>query len=217
MFGPGPLSVEDEDQYWAECAIAAEMQTCDPAAVPRNREEVRAYFEEWRPRLAASEAAQKMMKHLLNGVDDVLSDEGIIGLGKPFANGLLRAGVIATLPHYIRDMGGVRQSAATDSAVTLALRGVMRTIAASIPIQRYLLSMLAPKTQGIIEPYWNGIEPTNPKVWTPAEAREHFGFVRPSEAHLDFREKQYQRVFGEGLAPSDEGLLESQVLLGRMG
>lgn len=217
MFGPGSLSVEDEDQYWAECAIAAEMQTCDPAAVPRNREEVRAYFESWRPRLAASEAAQKMMKHLINGVDDVLSDEGIIGLGKPFANGLLRAGVIATLPQYMRDLGGFRQSAATDRAVTIALRTVMRGVAASIPTQRYLLRMLAPKTLGIIEPHWRGIEPTNPTVWTPVEAREHFGFVRPAEAHLDFREKQYQRVFGEGLAPSDDGLLESQALLGAMG
>lgn len=216
MFGPGPLSVEDEDQYWAECAIAAEMQTCDPGSVPRNREEVRAYFESWRPKVAASEAAQKMMKHLLNGVDDVLTDKGIVGMGKPFANGLLRAGVIATMPQYMRDLGGVRQSGATDSTVTLALRAVMRAIAASIPIQRYLLNMLAPKTLGIVEPYWNGVEPTNPKVWTPAEAREHFGFVRPSEAHLDFRQRQYERVFGEGLTPSDEGLLESQALLGKV-
>src|SRR5664279_4067953 len=33
-FGPGPLSPSDEERYWAECAIAAEFQTIDPADVP---------------------------------------------------------------------------------------------------------------------------------------------------------------------------------------
>src|SRR5690242_5208198 len=65
-YGPGRLSEAEENRYWAECAVAAELQTCDPADVPRTREGVRAYFEMMRPRLAGSEAAQSMMDHLLN-------------------------------------------------------------------------------------------------------------------------------------------------------
>ena len=52
-------------QYWQECAVAAELQTCSPDDVPRTREGVQEYFEYMRPRLAGSEAAQRMMDHLL--------------------------------------------------------------------------------------------------------------------------------------------------------
>ena len=34
LYGPGRLSKADEDRYWAECRVAAELQTCDPADVP---------------------------------------------------------------------------------------------------------------------------------------------------------------------------------------
>ena len=66
QYGPGPLSPEDEGRFWDECAIAAELQTCDPAAVPRTRDGIRAYFAQEQPRLAASIATQAMMEHLLN-------------------------------------------------------------------------------------------------------------------------------------------------------
>src|SRR5438105_4780017 len=65
-YGPGKLSPEDERRYWEDCATAAELQTCDPDTVPRTREGIREYFESVRARLAASEATQAMMEHLLN-------------------------------------------------------------------------------------------------------------------------------------------------------
>lgn len=65
-FGPGPLSPQEEEQYWAECARSAELQTIDPADVPRSRDEVRAYFDHWRPRLSGSEAAQSMTDFILH-------------------------------------------------------------------------------------------------------------------------------------------------------
>ena len=65
-YGPGRLTDEEEARYWEECAVAAELQTCDPADVPRSREGIREYFEQMRPKLAGSEAAQSMMDHLLN-------------------------------------------------------------------------------------------------------------------------------------------------------
>jgi hypothetical protein len=66
-YGPGKLSAEDEASYWADCAVAAELQTCDPADVPGSREGIRDYFEYMRPRLAGSGAAQSMMDFLLDG------------------------------------------------------------------------------------------------------------------------------------------------------
>ncbi len=215
MYGPGQLSAEEERQYWAECAIAAEFQTCDPDAVPRSRAEVQAYFESWRPRLAASEAAQRMMHHLLNGVNAVVPEGGLLGLSRPVANAMIREATVATLPEYMKEMGGIRQSRATRAAVVPAMRALMLTLSRSIPAQRLLLRMLAPQTLAIIEPHWRGLEPVNPVVLTPAEARERYGYDRPRDAHHDLRERQVKRVFGEHLAPSDEGLVESEALLGR--
>lgn len=216
VFGPGKLSAEDERQYWAECAVAAEFQTCDPADVPRSREEVHAYFEAWRPRLAASEAAQRMMDHLLDGVNAVVPGKGVLGLVRPLANATLRRATIATLPQHMRDMAGVRQSRVADVLVTLWLRGLMHIAARSLPIQRYLLATLSPKTLPVIEPHWYGVPPVNPVVLTPEQARHQWGYLRPAEAHLELRARQAQRVFGEGLTPSDEGLIESQSVLGRL-
>jgi uncharacterized protein (DUF2236 family) len=65
-YGPGKLSAADEARYWTECAIGAELQTCDPADVPRSREGIQAYFAEMRPKLVGSAAAQSAMDHLLH-------------------------------------------------------------------------------------------------------------------------------------------------------
>ncbi len=216
QFGPGKLSEAEELQYWAECAIAAEFQTCDPADVPRSREAVRAYFEEWRPKLAASEAAQQMMNHLLDGVNAVVPRRGVLGLLRPVANWTLRHATMATMPRHMRAMAGLRQSALTDLVVTLWLRTIMRAMARSQAAQRYVLRTLSPKTLSVVEPHWRGMAPLNPVVLTPEDARHQWGYVRPSEAHLELRARQAQRVFGEGLAPSDEGLIESQAVLGRL-
>lgn len=54
VFGPGPLSRAEEDRYWSECVIAAELQTVNPADVPRSRDEVRQYFARMRPALCTS-------------------------------------------------------------------------------------------------------------------------------------------------------------------
>ncbi len=216
MFGPGPLSKEDEDRYWFECAVAAEMQTIDPATVPRSREEVRAFFEMWRPKLAASEAAQKMMHHLINGASEVVPDKGILRLSSPITNAVIRSAVIATLPQHMRDMGNLNQSPATEKAAIIVMKSAMRILAKSIRMQRELLKVLAPKTLSVIEPHWRGLEPSNPRVYTPAEARKEFGFVRPRDAHLEFRAKQRDRVFGDGLAPVEDGILDSQELLGKI-
>ena len=50
-------------------ATVAELQTCDPADVPRTREGIRAYFEAMRPKLAGSEAAQRVQRSLKEALD----------------------------------------------------------------------------------------------------------------------------------------------------
>lgn len=217
MFGPGKLTEAEELQYWAECAIAAEFQTCDPDAVPRSRAEVHEYFRAWRPRLAASEAAQEMMHHLLNGVNAVVPQRGFLGAVRPIANWSLRTGTIATMPRHMRDLAGVRQSGATDAAIRLYLRSVMAVISRSTALQSVILGQLSPRTLSVVQPHWHGIEPIEPVVRTPAEARELHGYPRPRDAHHDLRARQAKRVFGEGLTPSDEGLVESEAVLGRRG
>jgi uncharacterized protein (DUF2236 family) len=218
MYGPGKLTEAEENQYWAECAIAAELQTCDPADVPRSRAEVQAYFEAWRPKVAASEAAQKMMDHLLDGVNHVIPEpKGVIRLIRPIANWSLRKGTIASMPRYQRELGGIRQSRVTDLLIRPYLRLLFTVVNGIGPLKRYVVRQVAPGLLAVIEPHWQGIEPVNPVVLTPSEARERDGFTKPSEAHLDLRARQVQRVFGEHQAPSDEGLIESQPVLGGLG
>jgi uncharacterized protein (DUF2236 family) len=216
MYGPGKLTEQEELQYWAECAIAAELQTCDPASVPRSRDEVRAYFEEWRPRIAASEAAQQMMLHLLNGVSAVVQAKGLPRLARPLANWSLRKGTIATMPRYQRRLAGIRQSRLTDALIRPYLWLAFAVVHRSAPLKRYVLRQVAPNTLPVIDPHWRGIPPVNPVVLTPAEARERYGYAKPAEAHLELRARQAMRVFEEHQAPSDEGLIESQAALGRL-
>jgi hypothetical protein len=78
------------------------------------------------------------------------------------------------------------------------------------------LRLLSPMTVPVATPVLRGIPPRNPEAVTPAEARARYGYQRPRDAHLDLRAKQVARVFGEGIAPSDEGLLESEPVLGAM-
>jgi uncharacterized protein (DUF2236 family) len=110
-YGPGRLSEEDEAQYWAECAVAAELQTCSPDDVPRTREGVRAYFEQMRPQLSGSPIAREAMNHLLNGGSLVSPLRGPLMPATWLINASLRAGVIATLPIWMREMGGPPGSA----------------------------------------------------------------------------------------------------------
>ncbi|HEV3055890.1 MAG TPA: oxygenase MpaB family protein, partial [Solirubrobacteraceae bacterium] len=107
-YGPGRLSESEEARYWEECAIAAELQTCDPDDVPRSREGIREYFEYMRPRLAGSEAAQKMMHHLLNA--EVMMPPMPPAL-RPLnwvVNKALRSATVATMPQWMRKLGGLR-------------------------------------------------------------------------------------------------------------
>jgi uncharacterized protein (DUF2236 family) len=213
-FGPGRLSPEEEAQYWQECAVAAELQTCSPDDVPRTREGVQDYFAYMRPRLAGSEAAQKMMAHLLRAEIMLPPMPLLFRPGSWVVARVLRAGTLATMPRWMRSLGGLRQSRLVDVLVTLLLRASFRTVHLSTRLELMLLQMLSPMTVPVVKPILLGVPPANPVTLTPAEARARYGYDRPAEAHLALRAKQARRVFGEGGTPSDEGIIESQAVLG---
>jgi len=188
VYGPGRLSEADENRYWEECAIAAELQTCDPAAVPRTRDGIRAYFDEVRPRLAASEAAQSMMEHLLNA--EVMFPP-LPRLARPGAwvvNRVLRRATIATMPRWMRDLAGLRQPTAVDAAIRPLMRAHFHTAAMSTRVQLAALQLISPLTRPIVEPILRGTPPKRPETLTPAQARERYGAISPAEIYANLRE-----------------------------
>jgi uncharacterized protein (DUF2236 family) len=214
-FGPGPLAAEEDEQYWNECAIAAELQTCDPADVPRSRDGVRRYFEEMRPSLSGSELARRTMAHLLTAT--VLLPQPVRLALRPAAwaaSRTLRSATIATLPRWMREMAGLRQSRLEDVLVVPVMKLAFGAAALNPHLELQLLRRLSPSTVPVAAPVLFGLAPINPETTTPTLARERLGLSKPAEAHLEFRARQRARVFDEGLAPSDEGIVESEPILG---
>jgi uncharacterized protein (DUF2236 family) len=215
-YGPGPLSTEDEERYWAECAVAAELQTCDPADVPRTRDGIRAYFERMRPQLLGSDVARATMRHLLRAEIMLPPTPWFLRPLTVLNARVLRAATIATMPHWMRELSGLRQPRVVDAAVTPVLKVVFGLAHLSRRVELRLLRVLSPATVPVVAPVLLGVPPQRAEVLTPAQARERYGYERPAQAHLAWRAKQYARVFDEGRAPSDAGLVESEPILGSM-
>jgi len=215
-FGPGRLSPEEEAQYWAECAVAAELQTCSPDDIPRSREELRAYYERMRPQLSGSPIAQQAMNHLLQAGVMLPPMPFFLRPASWFVGRVLRAGTISTMPKWMREMSGLEQWAVTSLLATLLLKVSFRVLHLSKRAELTMLSVLSPMTVPVVAPILLGVPPRNLEVLTPAEARERYGYDKPAEAHLAWRAKQHARVFGERVAPSDAGLIESQEVLGKL-
>lgn len=215
-FGPGRLTAEEEARYWEECAIAAELQTCSPDDVPRSREGIQAYFDEMRPQLQGSEIAIQAMNHLLQADVMLPPMPRIFRPGAWLVGRVLRAGTIATMPRWMREMSGLKQWRITDVLVRPLLWTVFHVLHVSRRLELMLLQVISPMTVPIAAPVLLGVIPREAVVRTPAEARALYGYARPSEAHQELRARQAARVFGEGAAPSDEGLIESQPILGQL-
>jgi uncharacterized protein (DUF2236 family) len=216
-FGPGKLSEQEELQYWEECARAAQLQTIDPADVPRSREEVRAFFEQWRPRLAASELAQSMTDFILRA--EFVFPENLPAWSKPLqipVARLIGMATISTYPRHFRKMFGISQSALVDSLVQLPFKGIFEALDRSTWLYMKVGERIVPTTVPIVAHAILGVPAKAQITMTPREAQRLYGYDNPAEAHKDLRAKQEKRVFGEGRAPSDEGLFESEKLIGSM-
>jgi uncharacterized protein (DUF2236 family) len=184
VYGPGPLSAEDEARYWEECAIAAQAQTIDPDAVPRSRDGVRQYFEQMRPRLAASEATQAAMDYLMT--PDVILYPELPSLLKPFAWVIakaLRVAIIATLPRWQRDLANVHQPAVLDTLIRPVMRLGFRFVHLSPRLELLVLALLSPATVPIAGPMLLGVKPLREEVLTPAESFSRHGVPTPAELY----------------------------------
>ncbi|RAG82628.1 DUF2236 domain-containing protein [Streptacidiphilus pinicola] len=213
-YGPGRLTAAEEAEYWEACATAAELQTCSPADVPRSREGVRAYFERMRPQLSASPIARQAMEHLLR-TELVLPPTPL--WAKPASLAVAKAqriATIATMPRWMRELAGIRQSRLLDALIVPVMRVSFAAVHLSPRLELLLLGRISPSTVPVVAPMKLGMTPRHEEVLTPAEARARHGYPRPAEAHLDLRARQAARVLGEGEAPSDLGLIESQESLG---
>jgi uncharacterized protein (DUF2236 family) len=186
-YGPGRLSDEEEHRYWEECAVAAELQTCDPADVPRTREGIRAYFEHMRPQLVGSDVARAMMDHLLNA--EVMFPP-LPRAARPAAwvvNKVLRAATIATMPRWMRELSGLRQPRIVDLAIVPLMRLNFRLSRLSTTGQLVALGQLSPMTRPVVEPVLRGVPPQRAETLTPAQARERYGVAAPAEVHARMR------------------------------
>ncbi|MGH3862383.1 oxygenase MpaB family protein [Actinokineospora sp.] len=168
MYGPGPLTPDEEARYWAESAIAAELQTCKPADVPRSREQVRDYFAEVRPRLCTSERANEAMHYLLR-------TPYRRGRGSLWAmSRIIAPATIASLPRWMRRLGAFDQPAAVDLAAIPATRLAMRAMNRSkAPL--VVLKKILPMTHEVFDQNHTGPPPVNAETITPARARELYG------------------------------------------
>lgn len=217
MFGPGELTEAEELQFWAEMKEIAKLQTINPHDVPTSRAEVHRYFEEWRPRLAVSEAAQDMI-HFIMPLSVALPPSLPAWQKKALAPAmwLMSKGVISTYPRHMRDMANLKQGRVVDLIARVGNKALHMFFERSMNARLALFQMLAPAAVDVAAPAILGIKPASDRIWDVREAQEHFGFAIPAEAHHDLRAKQADRVFNQGAKPSDEGLEESQAHIGSM-
>ena len=213
-YGPGRLSADEEAQYWAECARAAELQTCDPAAVPRTRAGVQAYFEAMRPQLIASDIAKQAMNQLLDAEVMLPKMPLLLRPGSRVITAFLRRGTLATMPRWMRELSGLPTSRVLDALVAPPLSAAFTLISLNSRLELILLRLLSPSTVPVAARVLRSVPPVNPVTTTPREAQRRYGYDNPRDAHLDLRARQQSRVFGSGQAPSDEGIVESQSILG---
>ncbi|MEV7520893.1 oxygenase MpaB family protein [Streptomyces sp. NPDC091371] len=217
-YGPGKLPAAEEAEYWESCAVAAELQTCSPDDVPRTREGVRGYFAAMRPKLQASPIALRAMQHLLH--TEMVVPPEMSWWARPLALAAaksLRVATLAAMPRWMREMAGLRQSRVSDVLIVPVMQVAFAVMHRRPQLQLNLMGALTPNTLKVIAPVKLGIAARTEEVLTPAEARERYGYARPAEAHVEWRERQAARVFGEGGAASDDGLIESQEVLGQLG
>lgn len=165
MFGPGPLTKEEDAQFWAECKTAAELQTCKPSDIPANRDEVREYFDQVRPTLCTSERALEGMHYLMHTPLKKGADLWL------FSN-LIAPASTATLPQWMRDLGKLDQHKAVDVAVTASMRAAMKPLFARQSSLGGLLHPLVPKTARILKAHYAAGVPENPVVVTPQEIKD---------------------------------------------
>jgi uncharacterized protein (DUF2236 family) len=172
-FGPGKLSRDEENEYWAQMKIAAQFQPIDLDDVPSTRGEVQAYLDSWREKLSASEAAVYNISEILDAFENAFVDlpKPLRMIGRP----LFRRSVIATYPHWMRGMMGLKQSKAMDAAMFALWKPILTAFSKSPGAVMWVVGRICPRAERYIDPAIRGIPAETPKVYTPEVARRMFG------------------------------------------
>lgn len=205
IFGPGKLSEAEENQYWAECRRAAAFQTIDPETVPANREEMRAYYERMRPRMGATIDTQKTVTHLLDAHATLL--EKLPAAFKPLAPQIqktMRQATVATLPKWMRKLGGMQQTAAEDRIAITKMRMVFKLMESLSPQRKLqIVELVSPATAKVVAPAILGITPECENTLTPAEAWANYDKLTPRAQYLALQKQKKPRA--QAHAPKDKG------------
>ncbi|MGI5128884.1 oxygenase MpaB family protein [Pseudonocardia sp. CA-107938] len=167
LYGPGPLTADEERRYWRESVVAAELQTCRPADVPSSREQVREYFAAVRPRLASSERAHRGMHYLLR--TPYRRGSGRTGAAVAGLSRLMAPATIASLPAWMGEVGGFGRAAALGRAYRPAVRAAVR--AATPRVMLAVLGDTLPATAAVLRRHLDPTPPVRPVTVTPDEAR----------------------------------------------
>ncbi|QRY62384.1 DUF2236 domain-containing protein [Gordonia sp. PDNC005] len=166
MYGPGRLTAEEEERYWADCVIAAELQTCRPSDVPTNRDEVREYFEAVRSGLCVSERAHRGMHYLLHTPIDR-------GPRVWASSRIVAPAAIATLPKWMRTVGGFDHSAIVDAAYPPAVRAAVGLLRRDPQLtSRLVRRAIGPMTGALYAQHLSSPSPDSAATPTVAHARE---------------------------------------------
>ncbi|MFM9378817.1 oxygenase MpaB family protein [Gordonia sp. VNK21] len=172
VFGPGPLDPDEEQQFWAECVIAAGLQTCREAEVPTSRAEVREYFAQVRPTLCVSERARRGMHYLLYTPRDR-------GLTLWAGARAVAPAAVATLPRWMRELGGFDQPRLLEAGYIPAAQALMRLAGARPELLEQLLPrLIGPMTADLYRQHRRGGVPQNPATVSVAQARERYAEQR---------------------------------------
>jgi hypothetical protein len=140
-----------------------------------------------RPRLAASEATQATMDHLLNAEVMFPPMPRSLKPGAWVLNKLLRAATIATLPRWQRELAGLRQSRVVDAVIRPLMRIGFRLAALNKRLELLSLAMISPATAPVVAPMLREIKPEREETLTPAEAFERHDTPRPIELYASLR------------------------------
>ncbi|MGO1709690.1 oxygenase MpaB family protein [Corynebacterium variabile] len=192
-FGPGKLSRDEENEYWAQMAISASFQPIRQEDLPTTRGEVQKFFDDWREKLSASEAAIRKTDHILDGFRTIEPDlpKWLITLGRPF----LRGSIIATYPRWMRPMLGVKQSHLADSLSIAFWRPIYKVLDNNPKLFLWLLERICPRAVRYMEPLLLKTPAKTPRVYTPAVARRMFGNpLTPLEQREELLKKRQEGV-----------------------
>jgi len=117
-YGEPDMSAADQDRYFAEMAVMAEMLGADP--VPRSRAEAEAIIAGFLPELRADERSREVLHLLRHQPPPSL-------MLVPFQTLTMNAAV-ELLPDWARRMHGLATPTLTKPAIRLGTRGIAETV-----------------------------------------------------------------------------------------